>query len=177
MELIKEFSDIFAAPDGSNLGCTTAVPNEIKTEGPPISQPLQRLSVTLKTVVDTEVEKMLQQGAIQPSDCLWSSPTVMVRKKDGSWQFYWKVNSVAHHDAYPLPRLDFTLDTLTRSTLFTTLDLATGYWQVEIKEEDKEKTTFSTPKGHYEFSKMPFRLTNAPATFQRFYGMYSCRSH
>ena len=106
---------------------------------------------------------------VGPSQSLWSSPTVMVRKKDGSWRFcvdFRKVNSMTHRDAYPLPRIDFTLDTLKGSTLFTTLDLASGYWQVEVKEEDKEKTAFSTEKGHYEFNKMPFGLTNAPATFQ-----------
>ena len=80
---------------------------------------------------------------------------------------YRKLNSVTHHDAYPLPRIDSTLDALAGSRYFTTLDLASGYWQVALKEEDKEKTAFSTRQGHFEFNVMPFGLTNAPATFQR----------
>ena len=80
---------------------------------------------------------------------------------------YRKLNSVTHQDAYPLPRIDSTLDSLAGAAYFTTLDLASGYWQVEVEEQDKEKTAFSTPKGHFEFNVMLFGLTNAPATFQR----------
>ena len=113
---------------------------------------------------------MLEQGVVKLSNSPWSSPIVMVQKKDGSWYFgidYRKLNSVTHHDAYPLPRIDSIFDSLTGSTYFTTLDLASGYWQVEVEEQDKEKTAFSTPKGHFEFNVMPFGLTNAPATFQQ----------
>ena len=80
---------------------------------------------------------------------------------------YRKLNLVTHRDAYPLPRIDATLDSLVGCKFFTTLDLASGYWQVALEETDKEKTTFSTPEGHFEFNVMPFGLTNAPATFQR----------
>ena len=107
---------------------------------------------------------------IQPSHSPWLSTIVMVKKKDETLRFcvdYHKVNAITHHDAQPLPRIDATFDCLAGSTLFTTLDLASSYWQVEVSPEDKEKTAFSTPYGHFEFNVMPFGLTNAPATFQR----------
>ena len=110
---------------------------------------------------------MLDQGVVRPSTSPWSSPIVMVQKKDGSWRFcvdYRKVNAVTRQDAYPLPRIDASW---TGSAYFTTLDLASGYWQVELDNEAKEKSAFSTPSGHFEFNVMPFGLTNAPATFQR----------
>ena len=101
---------------------------------------------------------------------------VMVKKKDGTWRFcvdYRKVNAITHHDAHPLPRIDVTLDSLAGSTLFTMLDLASSYWQVEVSSEDKQKTAFSIPYGRFKFNVMPFRLTNAPATFQRLAGISS----
>ena len=93
----------------------------------------------------------------------------MVKKKDGTWRFcvdYRKLNAITHKDAYRLPRIDETLESLSGSQYFTTLDLASGNWQVEV-EGDKEKTAFSTREGHFEFNVMPFGLTNAPATFER----------
>ena len=88
---------------------------------------------------------------------------MLVQKKDGSTRFcinYWKVNE----DAYPIPRIYETLDTLTRATLFSTLDLRRGYWQAEVDSKDQEKKAFCTPEGLLEFTVM---LCNAPATFQQ----------
>ena len=76
------------------------------------------------------------------------------------------MNAVKCKDAYPLPRIDSTLDSLSGAQFFFTLDLASGYWQAEVAEEDKEKTAFCSPQGHFKFNVMPFGLTNAPATFQ-----------
>ena len=112
---------------------------------------------------------MHEKKVIQPSKSPWASPIVLVQKKDGSWQFcidYHKVNAVTRKDAYPLRRIDDTLDTMAGSRWFTTLDLLSGYWQVEVDEQDRAKTAFCTSEGLFEFRVMPFGLCNAPATFQ-----------
>ena len=166
--LLVEFHDVFSI--GGLSGCTSVVKHSIPTTGMPIHQPLRRVPEALKEAIESEVTRMLEQSVIRPSTSPWSSPVVMVRKNDGSWRFcvdYRKLNSVTHRDAYPLPRIDATLDSLSGCKYFTTLDLASGYWQVALEESDKEKTAFSTPQGHFEFNVMPFGLTNAPATFQR----------
>ena len=144
--LLHQYKDVFAT-DEQPLGRTSTVKHNIYTEGPPIRQPVRRQPVALQDTIDREVEKMLQQEVIQESFSPWSSPVVMVKKKDGTWRFcvdYRKLNDATHHDAYPLPRIDVTLDSLAGSILFTTLDLASGYWQVEVNPEHKEKTAFST---------------------------------
>ena len=113
---------------------------------------------------------MLAHNVIQPSRSPWASPIVIVRKKDGSARFcvdYRKLNAITRKDAYPLPRIDDTLDTLSGSQWFSTLDLLSGYWQVEVAEGDRDKTAFATQSGFCEFKVMPFGLCNAPATFQR----------
>lgn len=177
--LLRKFDDLFVSGNGA-LGRTKVVKHSINISGSPIRQPMRRQPESLKGDMNEEVKKMLSKGVIRPSSSPWSSPVVMVRKKNGSWRFcidYRKLNAVTHQDAYPLPRIDATLESLAGSTLFTTLDLASGYWQVEIEEDDKEKTAFSTEKGHFEFNVMPFGLTNAPATFQLPHGVHSCRTY
>ena len=107
---------------------------------------------------------------MEPSTSPWASPIVLVRKQDGSTRFcidYRKLNDVTRKDAYRLPRIDATLDTLHGSQWFSTLDLLSGYWQVEVDEADRQKTAFCTPEELFHFKVMPFGLCNAPATFQR----------
>ena len=169
VQLLTEFRSLFP-PNGKPLGQTSVIQHSIPTTGAPIRQPLRRVPESLKSAVAGEVDRMLDHNVIRPSASPWSSPVVMVRKPDGSWRFcidYRKLNSITHRDAYPLPRIDATLDSLKGATYFTTLDLTSGYWQVAMAESDKEKTAFSTPQGHFEFNVMPFGLTNAPAMFQR----------
>jgi len=168
--LLVEYEDIFIQP-GGKLGRTDIVRHKIDTgEASPIKQRMRRTPHAQRELIDEEVKKMIELGVVEESDSPWSSPIVLVRKKDGTMRFcidYRKLNSVTKKDAYPLPRIDESFDTLGGSQYFSTLDLASGYWQVAMDEGDREKTAFTTYSGLYHFRVMPFGLATAPATFER----------
>ena len=118
-----------------------------------------------------QVQQMLVSDVIRPSNSPWASPVVMVKKKDGSLRFcvdFRQLNAATVKYAHPLPWIDDLLDALHWARWFSTLDLKSGYWQVPIRERDKEKTAFRTSSGQlYKFNQVPFGLCNAPATFSR----------
>ena len=168
--LLLAYSDIFAS-SGADLGRTGVIRHEITTTNTaPIRQPIRRIPPYRREEVQQLLKEMQEKDVIQKSSSPWASPIVLVTKKDGSTRFcvdYRKLNEVTRKDAYPLPRIDMTLDTLAGSRWFSTLDLISGYWQVEVAEADRDKTAFCTTEGLFEFKVMPFGLCNAPATFQR----------
>ena len=168
--LIDEYQDVFSK-EGNPISSTSLVEHEIHTTGPPIRLPFRRQNPVVRDIEQQQVKEMLRDEVIRPSTSPWASPVVMVKKKDGSMRFcvdFRKMNDATIKDAHPLPRIDDTLESLHGSQYFTTLDLKSGYWQVPIKEEDKEKTAFRTSNGQlYEFNQLPFGLCNAPATFSR----------
>ena len=174
--LLMEYADVFSFH--SDLGRTDLTKHHIDTgDSQPIHQLPRRVSPARRQEVRQLLNEMLKNDIIQPSNSPWSSPIILVRKRDGSTRFcidYRKVNSVTRKDAYPLPRVDDILDTLGGSKWFSTLDLKSGYWQVEVDSSSREKTAFTTSEGLYEFKVMPFGLCNAPATFQRLMNRVLC---
>jgi hypothetical protein len=163
VSLLTAYADIFAG-DNTDLGRTSKIQHSIHTgDAPPIRQPPRRIPVHQRQQVTELVDDRLKNDIIERSTSPWSSPIVLVRKKDGSMRFcvdYRKINSITKKDAYPIPRIDDTLDTLAGSIWFTTLDLLTGYWQIEVNQNDKEKTAFTTRDGLFQFKVMPFGLCN-----------------
>ena len=160
-QLLINFADVFAV-SSDDLGHTSLVTHQIDTgSSHPIRQPARRLPLHKRAEADTLLKDMLKKGVIEPSSSPWTSPIVLVKKKDGSTHFcvdYRKLNEVTVKDSYPLPRIDDCLDALAGCRWFSTLDLCSGYWQVAMSEEDKPKTAFSTGNGLYQFTvMMPLR--------------------
>ena len=168
--LLGKYGDIFSK-DEHDLGRTGIIKHKISVDNTrPIKQAMRRVPVHMQDEVDRQLDLMLEHDIIQPSTSPWASAIVLVKKKDGSRRFcidYRRLNDVTVKDAYPLPRIDESLDQLAGAKWFSCLDLSAGYWQVEVDPDDRQKTAFITRRGLYEFNVMPFGLCNAPATFER----------
>ena len=167
---LMDHHTVFSLEDNER-GETNLVQLEIDTgDAQPRRQHPRRLPYVAKQEVARQLKTMQEAGIIQPSISPWASPVVLVRKKDGTYRFcvdYRELNAVTKPDTFPLPRIDDLLDQLGNTKFFSTLDLASGFWQVQVHPNSRAKTAFVTPQGLYEFRVMPFGLTNAPAVFQR----------
>ena len=152
-------------------GRTSVTEHKINTKSSrPVRQAPYRIPYAYRAAVDQELRDMMKEGVIEPSKSDWASPMVIVKKKDNSLRIcvdYRKLNAETEIDAYPMPRIDDILDQIGQAKYLSTLDLARGYWQVPVANEDRHKTAFTTPFGLYQFTVMPFGLSGAPATFQR----------
>ncbi|KAJ3654338.1 hypothetical protein Zmor_013532 [Zophobas morio] len=156
---------------GQSSGRTNIVQHQINTgNAQPIRQAPRSLPLANQEEAEELVRRMLDEGVIEKSNSPWSSPVVLVTKKDGSTRLcvdYGKLNDVTKKDSYLLPRIGDTLTTSSGSAWFSTLDLKSCYWQVGIHPQGKEKTAFSTGSGLHQSAVMPFGLCNAPDTFER----------
>lgn len=169
---LKNLLDKYVKIDPKHIGCCKAVRHKIVLNNDvPIKQRYYPVSPVIQKHINAELDKMLEMGVVEPSTSSWSSPILLIPKKDKSYRFvvdYRKLNQVTKKDAYPLPYVNHILDRLRDAKYISTLDIKSAYLQIPMDEGSKEYTAFTVPgRGLFHFNRMPFGLTNAPATWQR----------
>jgi len=156
-----DHNDVFIL-DEADRGETDLIQLEIDTgEAPPIKQSFRRMPYAAREKVANQLHKMKKLNVMQPLKSPWASPVVLVKKKNGSFRFcvdYRRLNCVTKSDNFPLPRIDDLLYELGKARFFSTLDLASGFWQIRVHGDSQEKTAFSTPFGLFEFRVILFGL-------------------
>ena len=169
LKILWKYGKLFDTSEPSKIDIT--LKNAIDTGSHrPIHTPPYRKPNKDQEILRKETEKLLKTGIIEHSTSPWSSPVVLVKKKDGTTRFcvdYRHLNQITTKDAFPLPRIDDIYDQLTKATYFTKFDFKAGYFQVPLDKADRPKTAFSTRDGHFQFKVLPQGLTNGPPTFQR----------
>jgi Reverse transcriptase (RNA-dependent DNA polymerase) len=162
--LLHKYRSIFATTDVAPVAAT--LPTIIDTgTHPPIRQPPRPLAPAKIEIVEQEMERLVRGELIERTDSPWAVPIVLARKKDGTWRFCCdfrglnKITTPAHH---PLPNIEQTINSITDSTVFSTLDAQQGFWQLELNSEDSRKAAFTIPSGRYkgiwQWRRMPFGL-------------------
>lgn len=167
--IVSEFPDVFPTeipgmPPARDLEFTI----DLVPGTGPISKAPYRMAPAEMKELKAQLDELLEKGYIRPSSSPWGAPVLFVKKKDGSLRLcidYRELNNVTVKNKYPLPRIDDLFDQLKGAGIFSKIDLRSGYHQLRIAENDIAKTAFRTRYGHYEFTVMPFALTNAPAVF------------
>ena len=173
--LLRKHEAAFAK-NKHDLGNCGLIKHYIITNGAaPIRQPLRRTPQGFESEEEEYLKQQLDAGVIEPSSSAWASPVVLVRKTDNSVHRcidYRKLNDITVKDAYPLPRIDLCLDCLSSAIIFSaiifsTMDLQSGYFQLQLDDRDREKTAFITKYGLYQYTRLPQCLATSPSTFQR----------
>ena len=169
--MLMEHHNIFSL-EQNEIGCTDTAEHVIELlDTEPFKEPFWRIAPLLVEEVREHIQEMLDGGAIRPLQSPWCNAVVLVRKKDGGLRFcinFCLLNSQTKKDAYPLPRMLETMESMVGTQFFSTMDLKSGFWQVKMVLDSQQYTTFTVGSmGVYEFLRMLYGLCNAPATFQR----------
>ena len=169
--MLMEHHNIFSL-ERNEIGCTDAAEHVIELlDTEPFKECFRHIAPPLVEEVREHLQEMLDGGAIWPSRSPWCNAVVLVCKKDRGLQFcidFRRLNSWTKKDAYPLPRMQETMESMVGSRFFSTMDLKSGFWQVKMAKDSQQYTAFTVGSmGVYEFLRMPYRLCNAPVTFQR----------
>ncbi|GJW02781.1 putative reverse transcriptase domain-containing protein [Tanacetum coccineum] len=167
--IVKNFPEVFPE-DLPGLPPTRQVEFHIDLVpgAAPVARAPYRLAPSEMKELADQLQELSDKGFIRPSSSPWGAPVLFVKKKDGSLRMcidYRELNKLTVKNRYPLPRIDDLFDQLQGSSVYSKIDLRSGYHQLRVREEDISKTAFRTRYGHYEFQVMPFGLTNAPAVF------------
>ena len=174
LALLSEYSDVFAA-DPRKPSQTDLVDHKITVDTRnPIYMKPRRIPLAWEKEVDDQVQEMCRNDIIRPSGSPWNAPILLVKKKDNTIRFvcdFRALNEVTKKDTYPLPQIKDVIDKMQGMKFWSTLDAASAYWSIPMAEQDKEKTSFSVPRGKFEFNVMTFGLCNAGASYQRMMDM------
>ncbi|GJT86144.1 putative reverse transcriptase domain-containing protein [Tanacetum coccineum] len=167
--IVQDFPEVFPE-DLPGLPPTRQVEFQIDLVpgAAPVARAPYRLAPSEMKELSEQLKELSDKGFIRPSSSPWGAPVLFVKKKDGSFRMcidYRELNKLTVKNRYPLPRIDDLFDQLQGSSVYSKIDLRSGYHQLRVREEDILKTAFRTRYGHYEFQVMPFGLTNAPAVF------------
>ena len=168
---LEDFPDVFPAelPPGLPPSCDIDHRIEVEPDSNPPWRPIYRMSPLELDAMRAELDRLIKAGSIEPSTSPYGAPVIFVKKKDGKLRmciYYHALNKITKKNRFPIPLIDDLIDRLQGASVFTKIDLRWGYNQVQIHQDDIEKTAFCTRYSHYQYKVMPFGLTNAPATFQ-----------
>lgn len=168
-QILDNFSEVFESPKGLPPRREYDHSIRLMPRATPVAKRPYRIPPHLKDELEKQITEMLESGVIRPSNSPFSSPVIMVKKKDGTWRMvidYRHLNALTIKAKYPIPIIDELLDELAGAAWFSKLDLRAGYHQIRLAPREEFKTAFQTYIGHFEFTVVAYGLTGAPRTFQ-----------